>query len=122
MARVEFTIDSSPEAPALARTRLDALIGELPRHLLHDLRVVISELVTNAVKFGPDGDVEVEVEVGPDWEIRGEVRDRGEGGARVLTNSTMGEGGLGLQIVDTICSQWGNKPGTGIVWFEIAPE
>src|SRR3954449_5058983 len=60
------------EAPSQARDALDRLDPELPEHVLPDLRLLVSELVSNGVKYGGDGPVRLEIKNEPD-RIRAEI-------------------------------------------------
>jgi anti-sigma regulatory factor (Ser/Thr protein kinase) len=111
----------SLEAPRQARYSLEALIGLVPPHLLIDLRIVMSEMVTNSVRHsgGSDGDpLTVRVDCS-DRRIRIEVEDGGPGFSPIFQaprpTSTKG---WGLYIVDQLTDRWGVLPG-GVVWAEV---
>jgi two-component sensor histidine kinase len=108
-----------PAAPSTARSAVDNLSDHLPAETYRDLQVVLTELVTNAIKFGPAEDIRVWVGVSSDGVVRGEVADRGTGGAEIVADRAFENGGLGLQIVDALCSAWCNPAGTGRVWFSL---
>src|SRR5688572_6648055 len=56
------SLPKSPAAPARARQLLDRVNGELPPERLDDARLLISEIVTNAVEHvREDGDIEVRI-------------------------------------------------------------
>src|SRR3954466_12537149 len=50
---IQLRLDPTNAAPTLAREAVDQLEGAIPAPMLDDLRLVISELVTNAVTHGP---------------------------------------------------------------------
>jgi anti-sigma regulatory factor (Ser/Thr protein kinase) len=74
---------------------LDALVADLAPDTLGDLRIVVSELVSNAVKYGPGNPVHVELDVSAPDSVRGEIVDHGNPrplrastSARALTAAT----------------------------------
>lgn len=91
-----------------------------------DMLLIVSELVTNAIRHGrplaTDGTVHV------DWTVtdRGvgiEVTDGGDGLPRAATQSDQGEGGRGLAIVDALATRWGvahAATSTTTVWACVA--
>jgi anti-sigma regulatory factor (Ser/Thr protein kinase) len=115
-----------PEAAGAARTALASLNGSL--HLIsdahrRDAQTAITEVVTNAIVHGGDGERPVRVEVRADVEaLRVIVIDAGPGfdPARVREPSTVHGGGWGLRVVDSLVSRWGVETGAlTSVWFEI---
>jgi two-component sensor histidine kinase len=106
------------EAPARARALTTRLVDSLPATSYRDLQVVVTELVTNAVKYGPDEEIRVSVEVSGST-VRGEVADGGTGGATLDREGSADCDRLGLLIVDALCTTWDNPEGTGRVRFEL---
>ena len=77
----------------------------------------MSELITNAVKYGGEGPVRLEVAAAPD-RLRAEVIDEGTGFvARVREEDQ--EGGFGLPMVEHLADRWGTFEGSTHVWFEL---
>jgi anti-sigma regulatory factor (Ser/Thr protein kinase) len=114
-----LTLSPSPEAPARARARVtEALRGELDPEQLATARLLVSELVTNAVVHG-QGTVELRAELNDD-RLRVEVIDQGGGLEAEVREQDFDEvGGQGLRIVDAEASRWGVHEGTTHVWFEL---
>src|SRR3954464_13858582 len=109
------------EAPALARDELERLDPALPDHVLGDLRLLVSELVTNSVKYGGDGPVRLEITHADD-KIRTEIVDQGVGFTPVERDGDLSrEGGWGLHLVEELTDRWGTYEGSTHVWFEIDP-
>ncbi|MEA2443177.1 MAG: serine/threonine-protein kinase RsbW [Thermoleophilales bacterium] len=109
------------EAPSQARDVLDQLDPKLPEHVLPDLRLLISELVSNGVKYGGDGPVRVEIVNEPD-RVRAEIVDQGVGFTPVERDGDLSRvGGWGLHLVDRLTDRWGTYEGSTHVWFEIDP-
>ena len=116
---VEIALDPSADAPARARAVIARRFADkLPAASYQDLRVVVTELVTNAVKYGSSEGIRVWLHTSGAL-VRGEVVDGGKGGARVDHDHAFEGKGLGLQIVDALCSAWCNPPGAGRVWFQL---
>ena len=91
-----------------------------PAELRSRLRLVVSELVTNAVRHG-EGAIELRL-----WRdgttVRGEVVDEGGGFEHeVRTEGWDDVGGRGLGIVERMTRRWGIREGTTHVWFELDP-
>jgi len=110
-----------PESIAVARHVLDRLEGSLPAPMLEDLRLLVSETVTNSIRYGP-GDQAVELRVRVDRQVvRVEVEDAGSG-FEPPTSPGLPErdAGWGLMILDRLADRWGVSSGrTTMVWFEI---
>ena len=108
-------------APALARGALCAFSRALPEERLDVARLLTSELVTNAVKYG-EGPVRLEVNAVP-GRLRAEVVDQGEGFAPEPGRPEGREiGGWGLPLVETLADRWGAYVGSTHVWFELAAD
>src|SRR4051795_2785084 len=109
----------TPQAPFLARRALDDLEGSLDPKVLPDVRLLVSELITNSVKYGGDGPVRLEVEASPET-VRAEIIDQGVGFTPVTRDDDRGKvGGWGLQLTELRTSRWGTCEGSTHVWFEI---
>ena len=112
-----------PSAASAARSALLALEPRVDHDCLDDIRLLVSELVTNAVRHadGPSGG-EVELEVVIDApRVRVEVADPGAGFEPQPRDDEMSRpGGWGLYLVDRIADRWGVvRNHMNRVWFEI---
>jgi anti-sigma regulatory factor (Ser/Thr protein kinase) len=123
---VEADVTGGPLAPARARGLIRSeLAGRVPRALLRDVVLLVTELVANGVRHGgagPGQALHLRLEGRPP-RLWVEVVDPGvDGNGAVAPRRAdyAGGGGLGLQIVDRVASRWGvgNGPGTS-VWFEV---
>ena len=115
---VDLTVSTS--APSQARAILDALAAELDPETLGDLRIVVSELVSNAVKYGPGNPVHVELDVSAPDRVSGEVVTQGDpAGAPHIHERPGAHGGYGLRLVDALSRAWGVREGSTDVWFEL---
>ena len=110
-------------APAAARERVAGLLADrLTDPDLLDVEVLVSELVTNAVRHGRTGageTVVVHVAIGADV-LRIEVCDQGPGFTPpAVLSPRPGGGGNGLMLVERLSTAWGVEGDGGTcVWFE----
>jgi anti-sigma regulatory factor (Ser/Thr protein kinase) len=123
---MQFSLQFPPaqEAPAQARAALEVFDQILSPEVLEDLQLVVSELVTNSVKFGPQRNITLSLQIGTDGLVQGEVIDQGDGErAKIEMNPepTL-EGGWGLHLVDRVAQRWGVHEGSTHVWFEVGPQ
>lgn len=124
MASVDLELSSSPEAAAAARSALDGLSGRVSARRLRDMRLLVSELVTNAVRHaGLRQDERIRLIVdfhGPVAHV--EVHDPGRGFTpRPPTPDPQRASGWGLYLVEELADRWGVEgAGRGTrVWFEL---
>jgi anti-anti-sigma factor len=123
---LEVALARDDQAPAAARDALDPLARELGGVSLDDVRLLISELVTNSVRHAgaaPEDPIVLRVRRTGDG-LRVEVADpvRGDGAAPVpRTPGLDGTGGFGLFLVERLADRWGAERGEGssVVWFEL---
>jgi anti-sigma regulatory factor (Ser/Thr protein kinase) len=120
--QLNLRLEPGAEAIPAARNALDGLSGLLERTVWEDLRLLVTELVTNGVRHGSErGPVTVGVAVTDD-QVRVEVSDSGRGfnPPEAPMPRADGSGGWGLQLVDRVASAWGvDVQGTTCVWFEL---
>jgi anti-sigma regulatory factor (Ser/Thr protein kinase) len=116
---LRIRLGSAPQAPWQAREALGAFSNVLPAATLADLRLIVTELVTNSFKYGPGGPIGLTVQLDDQGSLSGDVNDGGTGGVRMARSSDPAAGGLGLQIVDALASDWGVYPDTSHVWFVV---
>jgi anti-sigma regulatory factor (Ser/Thr protein kinase) len=117
----EFTVElpRTPQAPFLARRALEDHAETLDPAVLPDVRLLVSELITNSVKYGGDGPVRLEVTASED-RVRAEIVDQGVGFVPKRRNDDLEKvGGWGLHLVEHLTSRWGTHEGSTHVWFEI---
>ena len=113
---VSIKVLARPESVAAARRAFATLDG-MPEHREADFAIVMSELVTNAIRhagLGPDDEIEIIADFRGE-RVRVTVRDNGPGFVRVARSE---DGGWGLEIVDQLSDAWGLEKGA--VWFEMA--
>jgi anti-sigma regulatory factor (Ser/Thr protein kinase) len=121
---VDIELRPAADSVAVARARLDALQGVVKEEMLDDLRLLVSEVVTNSVRHAglrPSDRVDVHVIVEP-RRVRAEVVDPGTGFEPPAHPPTVGaSAGWGLFLVGRVASRWGvdRTDGHTRVWFEI---
>lgn len=108
-------------APAQARRLLDCVAERLPQRRLEDARLLVSEVVANAVEHvETPGHIEILVRF-EDGRLRVEVTDPGDGFEPPPARDPANSRGWGLQFVRTLSDEWGVADGGGTrVWFEMA--
>jgi anti-sigma regulatory factor (Ser/Thr protein kinase) len=115
------------EAAWTARELLTNQLGEsAPAATMHDLHLLTTELVTNAVLHAGMGESDtIELRVATEADrLRVSVTDAGcDDTPAVQALDPESPGGMGLFLVEQISSRWGveRAPGGGNrVWFELA--
>lgn len=124
---LDFSLDLPPEPGAIpaARRAAERLAPSLDRETLLNLRLLVSELVTNAVRHVPSSDAATIrlVIARTDQVVRVEVEDRGPGFVPApRADAQPGEqtSGWGLHILAKLAPRWGIESGDGArVWFEL---
>jgi anti-sigma regulatory factor (Ser/Thr protein kinase) len=120
-----FPLKGGLNAPLAARQALLAGAPGIPAAVRDDILLLVTELVTNAVRHagvGPEQSLDTEVREWP-GRVRVEVTDPSTGptsfGARSDGDSS---GGWGLFLVDQIADRWGVRrtPTGTCVWFELS--
>jgi anti-sigma regulatory factor (Ser/Thr protein kinase) len=112
--RLASNVDSIRHARRHARYALEPYAEA---ETLDRIELVVSELVTNAVRHGPGELITLRLVTGPDGDIAGEVVDQGDGVVAIREQELGAVGGLGLPIVDALTDSWGVYPGSTHVWF-----
>ena len=125
LVSVELPVDA--EAAAIAREVIVGALEEvpIPEDRVEDLRLLTSEIVTNAVRhagLAREDTIGVAVEVSQ-RRVRVEVADDGPGfdPSDLPESSPEGVGGWGLRLVTQLSDRWGvikNEPNH--VWFEVS--
>jgi serine/threonine-protein kinase RsbW len=124
-------LNGGPEAVSAARHVIEKLAVEeqLPR--IEDLRLCVSELVTNSVLHGgagPDDRLHLRVDrLNGNGCVRVEVCDHGKGWTDSSRSRSLESaeppGGWGLMLVGALADRWGVAADDGTcVWFELESE
>ncbi|MEO3811957.1 ATP-binding protein [Sphaerisporangium sp. B11E5] len=115
-------LSAVPESVGLAREFAKRRLGDL-HPVLHDVTLLVSELVTNAVLHsdsGRGGSVTVALVDCPDH-VHVAVVDAGGVGVPQVRAGALSEGGRGLWLVEAIAQAWGihDHDGGRTVWFQV---
>ena len=119
MAMFERETRSAGSARRWLREFLDDL--DVPEDLQSDAALIISELVTNALRHGL-GEIVARAEVGRDGSVSVAVTDSGSEHPQMQPVDFERVGGVGLHVVEQISVDWGVSPFPGgkTVWATIA--
>jgi anti-sigma regulatory factor (Ser/Thr protein kinase) len=121
--RLEREFPVTAEAAAAARRALDAVPTGLPVGRVRDVRLLVSELVTNAVRhanLGAGDRIRLVVDLA-DQALRVEVHDPGDGFVpRIPEPDPERPYGWGLYLVAELADRWGvDSDVSTLVWFEL---
>jgi anti-sigma regulatory factor (Ser/Thr protein kinase) len=124
--QMSFELAGGAYAVTASRLALAGLEDRLDPNVLFDIRLLVSELVTNCVKHarvGPEESIVLSVDMG-DERVRVSVRDEGPGFEPPQTPPTEqaaeAGSGWGLFLVDQLSLDWGVERNAGaLVWFEL---
>jgi anti-sigma regulatory factor (Ser/Thr protein kinase) len=118
-------LEADADTPGRARDLVeDALSGRVQPDTLRSVRLMTSELATNAVRHGsplPNQVVDVTVRI-TQTVIRVDVQDEGAGFVLIGLDDPADLTGLhlGLRLVESLADRWGMVRERGTrVWFEI---
>jgi two-component sensor histidine kinase len=118
--RALYKIEAQPEGPAEARRIIaDELSARISAPVLDDVKLMVSELVTNGIVHGSTQEHSaVTLDLLVNGHIRCRVLDHGEGFARRAGREE--PGGWGLQVVEELSDSWGMQSSAQRteVWFE----
>jgi signal transduction histidine kinase len=116
---LDLDMARDPSAPAQARKAITGLGGHVDGDVLNDAVLLVSELVSNSVKYG-EGDILLRARTRGPRQVLVEVVDDGGGfSPQIRRPSRFQASGYGLHLVEELASSWGVHPGTAHVWFEI---
>jgi DNA-binding transcriptional MerR regulator len=119
-ASVDVTLAATPRAPEAARRALETLAVDLPEEQHFNLRLLVSELVANAVRHAKgdeDATLRVTARVGPE---RVHVAVSDQGGGFDWKTRPRSHGGRGLPLVAALADRWGLTFEAGTTaWFEL---
>jgi anti-sigma regulatory factor (Ser/Thr protein kinase) len=120
-----FIVPSSARAPGRVRSLLrDELRSTVEQRLRDDLELLLTELVTNAVRYGSSEDDEIAVRVElMEHLVSVSITDAGVGFDRDALGRTPENesGGFGLLLLDRLSTRWGiERDERGFrVWFKL---
>jgi anti-sigma regulatory factor (Ser/Thr protein kinase) len=118
--KVELPVN--PESASRSREALAEFRGRLDREAFVDLRLIISELVADAVRAAqePENPIALEVEL-RDGHIQVDVRDGAEAYELGSRRPELGERGWGVQFARILAQHWGSRHegDRGRVWAQM---
>src|SRR4051794_38402866 len=122
VGRLHLQLRPGPEAAGEGRHALDRLEGTIADDQLSELRLLVTELLTNSVRHGTGGDwIMLDVEIYANA-VRVVVTDSGPGfePEPEPTPHPDGRGGWGLCLVAGLADRWGvHRNRRTAVWFEV---
>jgi anti-sigma regulatory factor (Ser/Thr protein kinase) len=120
MTETVISLERQTDAPREARSRVRDLQDVIGSERVEDAVLLVSELVTNAVKYGPE-DEQIRLIVQSDGtRSRFTVHDLGLGPLpEMRERDDPAPGGHGLRLVDSLADRWGVERGSTRVWFEL---
>ena len=127
--QMSFELAGGPYAVTASRLALAGLEDRLDPNVLFDIRLLVSELVTNCVKhaqIGPEESIVRTIDI-HDNHVRVSVVDEGPGfeppETPVSEAAAEAGSGWGLFLVDQLSDSWGVERQNGAtVWFELKRE
>ncbi len=118
--QLDVDIPRDEKAPWHARRAVEALGGAIDADVRPDVMLLVSELITNSVKYGDEGALKLQIQATGPRKVRVEVVDQGGGFVPQARDRPVGEpGGWGLHLVEALTDRWGVYEGSTHVWFEI---
>jgi anti-sigma regulatory factor (Ser/Thr protein kinase) len=115
-----FDIDRDLSAPANARRAVERFGARLDPGVVPDVKLLVSELISNSVKYGREGCVQLILRSEDPAHVHVEVVDQGVGFVPAARDRPKTEpGGWGLHLVEALTKRWGVHEGSTHVWFEI---
>lgn len=118
--QVSVDIDRDRTAPASARHAVEAFGSALDPQVVPDVKLLVSELISNSVKYGGEGQVQLILRSESPRHVHVEVVDQGSGFVPAARARPKTEpGGWGLHMVEALTERWGVREGSTHVWFEI---
>jgi anti-sigma regulatory factor (Ser/Thr protein kinase) len=114
-----ITLPKSPGSAAQARLFLDQVRDQLDEQVFENARLLLSELVANAIEHvQEEGDLEVRITLS-DGALRVEVLDPGPGFVPP-PRPPDADRGWGLHFTERLASRWEvDSDGRARVWFEL---
>lgn len=116
-------IAGDQEAAARARSELSRLRSMLDDPVVENIRLLVTELVTNSVRHAKASSIELMVVVSR-TRVHVEVGNPGGGFEPRPSGPEDSDAGWGLFLVDRLSDDWGVAQGSGAdyqrVWFELA--
>ena len=123
---LDVILERDPRSAAQARRLITATGGSWPSPLADTARLLVSELVGNAIRHG-HGEISLRVQLTSQGALRVEVSDGNPTGPHVVDPPPAADqdSGRGMLIVRALADSWGTRANTTssgkTVWFELQP-
>jgi hypothetical protein len=111
---LDLELPAIPSSAARARRATVALEGDVHPEAIARLRVLLSEVVSAFALLQRGGAIHLRVEA-EDGRVRGNVEGRASLNGRLLS-------GWARLLMERLSDGWGESPGEGAVWFEVAAQ
>ena len=124
---IDYELTGGPYAVTAARLALSDIDEHVDESTAFDIRLLVSELVTNSVRhaqLGPEDSIRLKVALDERY-VRVEVADGGPGFDPPVDEPTAEQApdsGWGIFFVKQLADRWGVEREGGCVWFEIERE
>jgi|SRR5438445_4103190 len=120
---LEAKLTTGLRAASQARRLVSELDTNGMDHVMEDVALLVSELVTNSYRYGGlrrDDTISLAVSRSAKT-VRVEISDPGRGTTVPAPRRPTAEGGWGLEIVRRTADRWGARKEVGetVVWFEL---
>jgi anti-sigma regulatory factor (Ser/Thr protein kinase) len=120
MTETVLSLERTSNAPREARGRVRNLHDVIGPERVEDAVLLVSELVTNAVKYGPEHEAIRLIIQNDGQRTRFTVHDLGLGPLPEMREvGDPAPGGHGLRLVNSLADRWGVERGSTRVWFEL---
>ena len=120
---IRIQIPGDNEAASRARAELSRLRSMLDDPVVENIRLLVTELVTNSVRHAHATTIELMIVVSR-TRVHVEVANPGGGFEPRPSGPEDSDTGWGLFLVDRLSDDWGVTQGSGVdyqrVWFELA--
>ena len=118
---LDVEIPNTTKAPWHARRAVEDLGDAIDPTVVPDVLLLVSELITNSVKYGREGSaVRLQIEAPAPKKVRVEVVNQGASFEPKARDKPVTDvGGWGLHLVEELTDRWGVHEGSTHVWFEI---
>jgi len=117
---LDVEIPNTHKAPWHARRAVEQLGPAIDPSVRPDVVLLVSELVTNSVKYGAEGALRLQIAAPQPTRVRVEVTNEGASFEPKARDRPVTEaGGWGLHLVEELTDRWGVHEGSTHVWFEI---
>jgi anti-sigma regulatory factor (Ser/Thr protein kinase) len=121
MSPRQVVLPADATAPRVARAFLaEACCGRHEAAVVEEAQLLVSELVTNAIRYGAPP-VELQVRCAGEDRLQIRVRDSDPGVPTPRDADEDAEGGRGLMLVDLVSDAWGHEDDLDgkAVWFTL---